>query len=71
MVFATAARHDQTLARHQSAIEAPDSEAFKTLADHGEAKGRPHVALRLCGTRLKADGCWRSEPKVGSPARNR
>ena len=26
-----------------------------------------HVALRLYWTRLKADGCWRSEPKVGSP----
>ena len=29
MVFATAARHDQTLARRQSAIGAPDSEAVK------------------------------------------
>jgi hypothetical protein len=39
MVFATAAWHDQTLARRQSTIGAPDSETFKALADHGEAKG--------------------------------
>jgi hypothetical protein len=39
MVFATAARHDKTLACRQSAIGAPDSETFKALADHGEAKG--------------------------------
>jgi hypothetical protein len=51
MVFATAARHDQTLARRQGAIGAPDSETFKALGADGAGREAPQL-VEVKGQRI-------------------
>ena len=57
MVFATAARHDQTLARRQSAIGGPDSEAFKAPWPITEKLKEGRMSLSGCADQAK--GRWR------------